>query len=208
MSTPSPLEEFWSGNFGDQYTNRNTGADLVAANTALFSRVFQGIIPPQKILELGANIGLNLVALHHLFPQAELHAVEVNAKACDELRALIPPDHVTEGSILAVDWGGEFDLVLLKTVLIHIAPFNLPSVYRRAVESTSRHLLVCEYYSPTPAEVTYRGHSERLFKRDFCGEILDIHPEMRLVDYGFSYHRDPSFPLDDITWFLLERRGA
>jgi spore coat polysaccharide biosynthesis protein SpsF len=27
-----------------------------------------------------------------------------------------------------------------------------------------------------------------------------------LVDYGFAYHRDPNFPQDDITWFLLEKR--
>jgi spore coat polysaccharide biosynthesis protein SpsF len=26
-----------------------------------------------------------------------------------------------------------------------------------------------------------------------------------LVDYGFAYHRDPAFPQDDITWFLLEK---
>ena len=26
-----------------------------------------------------------------------------------------------------------------------------------------------------------------------------------LVDYGFSYHRDNSFPQDDITWFLLQK---
>ena len=27
-----------------------------------------------------------------------------------------------------------------------------------------------------------------------------------LIDYGFSYHRDPVFPQDDITWFLMERK--
>ena len=28
---------------------------------------------------------------------------------------------------------------------------------------------------------------------------------IELKDYGFSYHRDTSFPQDDITWFLLEK---
>jgi spore coat polysaccharide biosynthesis protein SpsF len=45
-----------------------------------------------------------------------------------------------------------------------------------------------------------------LFKRDFAGEIMERHPQMQLVDYGFSYRRDPNFPQDDITWFLMERR--
>lgn len=151
---------------------------------------------------------MNLVALGRLFPDAKLHAVEINPEACTRLRELLPAEHVTEGSILDVDPGGGFDLVLVKGVLIHLPPDSLPVAYRRAVESTTRHLLICEYYNPTPVEVPYRGERERLFKRDFCGEILDQHPDMRLVDYGFVYRRDPSFPLDDITWFLLEKRVA
>jgi hypothetical protein len=67
--------------------------------------------------------------------------------------------------------------------------------------------LLCEYYNPAPTTVSYRGHNERLFKRDFAGEIMDRHPEMQLVDYGFAYHRDPNFPQDDITWFLMEKVG-
>jgi spore coat polysaccharide biosynthesis protein SpsF len=66
---------------------------------------------------------------------------------------------------------------------------------------------VCEYYNPTPVEVTYRGHEQALFKRDFAGEMLDAFPELTLVDYGFTYHRDPKFPLDDSTWFLMEKQG-
>jgi spore coat polysaccharide biosynthesis protein SpsF len=54
--------------------------------------------------------------------------------------------------------------------------------------------------------IAYRGHSDRLFKRDFAGEIMDRHSQLRLVDYGFAYRRDPNFPQDDITWFLMEKR--
>jgi len=35
---------------------------------------------------------------------------------------------------------------------------------------------------------------------------MDRHPQLQLVDYGFSYRRDPNFPQDDITWFLMEKR--
>lgn len=206
MAELSPQEEFWRGAFGSEYSDRNVGPTLAASNTALFSRALARACAPRTVLELGANIGMNLIALGQLFPHAELHAVEINAKACDRLRVLLPPDRVTEGSILAWDPDVGFDLVLIKGVLIHIAPEDLATAYRRAVASARRYLLICEYYNPTPVEVMYRGESERLFKRDFCGEILDQHPEMQLVDYGFVYRRDPVFPLDDITWFLLERR--
>ena len=52
----------------------------------------------------------------------------------------------------------------------------------------------------------YRGHDARLFKRDFAGEMLDRFSDLRLVDYGFRYHRDPAHPADDLTWFLMEKR--
>jgi pseudaminic acid biosynthesis-associated methylase len=95
--------------------------------------------------------------------------------------------------------------VLISGVLIHIAPSSLPVVYEKLARSTGRYLCVDEYYNPTPVEVPYRGERERLFKRDFAGEILDRFPEFSLAAYGFVYHRDPNFPTDDSTWFLLEK---
>jgi pseudaminic acid biosynthesis-associated methylase len=102
----------------------------------------------------------------------------------------------------------KYDLVLIKGVLIHINPDQLKKVYEKLVASTSRYLMVAEYYNPSPTTVTYRGHNDRLFKRDFAGELLDQFPGLQLVDYGFVYHRDPNFPQDDITWFLLEQKNA
>ena len=28
---------------------------------------------------------------------------------------------------------------------------------------------------------------------------------LKLLDYGFVYHKDLSFPQDDLTWFLLKK---
>lgn len=38
--------------------------------------------------------------------------------------------------------------------------------------------------------------------------MLDMFPDLKLVDYRFIYHRDPVFPRDDSTWFLLEKSGC
>ena len=63
-----------------------------------------------------------------------------------------------------------------------------------------------EYYNPIPIEVQYRNNSNKLFKRDFAGEMLDKFQDLTLVDYGFCYHRDYNFSKDDSTWFLLEKK--
>ena len=55
--------------------------------------------------------------------------------------------------------------------------------------------------------MSYRGHTEKLFKRDFAGEMLDRFNDLKLADYGFVYRRDMLFPQDDINWFLLEKHS-
>ena len=198
-------ESFWAGEFGTEYAARNQGAALLASNLAFFSRALRAAGDPRACMEFGANIGMNLKALKLLYPRQQQFAVEINPAAANELRALLEPARVFEGSILDFVPQQTFDLVLIKGVLIHMNPDRLSQIYDTLHRSTGRYLLVCEYYNPTPVEVPYRGHTGRLFKRDFCGELLDRYSDLRLADYGFAYRRDPSFPQDDITWFLLEK---
>jgi pseudaminic acid biosynthesis-associated methylase len=156
-------------------------------------------------IEFGANIGNNLRALADLLPQAELHSIEINATAAAQIRAWGGAT-VEVASLLDFVATRRWDLSFTKGVLIHLPPQSLPAVYDKLVAASSRYVMVCEYYNPSPVEVTYHGHEHALFKRDFAGEILDAHPELVLVDCGFTYHRDPQHPLDDVTWFLMEKQ--
>lgn len=198
-------EAFWAGDFGTGYIQRNQGEKLLASNLAFFVKALSHAGHIESCIEFGANVGMNLKALKLLFPGIEAHGVEINAEAVRSLAQVIPQSHITHGSILDFDAATQVDLALIKGVLIHINPDALSDVYQKIVKSTKRYLMVAEYYSPVPVAILYRGHTDRLFKRDFAGEILAQHSEMRLVDYGFAYRGDPSFPQDDITWFLLEK---
>lgn len=199
-------EAFWAGDFGAQYIARNEGDELLAANLAFFARALGRAAPVADAIEFGANVGMNLRALARLRPGIALDGIEINPQAADRLAEVLPPERIHRGSILAFQPPRRWDLVLIKGVLIHIAPECLPDVYDRLVAACGRFLLIAEYYNPTPVSVPYRGHADRLFKRDFAGELMDRHPSMRLVDYGFVWRRDPVAPQDDTTWFLLERR--
>jgi spore coat polysaccharide biosynthesis protein SpsF len=200
----TPQEQFWAGQFGDDYTDRNAGARWVASNLALFGRVLAATAGVRSVLELGANRGLNLIALRELLPDARLSAVEINAKAVDALRQFSWLD-VTHSSLLDFRPYETSDFVLVKGVLIHLHPDVLPGVYELLHAASSRYICIVEYYNQSPVTIPYRGHSERLFKRDFAGEVLGKYADLRLRDYGFVYHGDPNFPQDDLTWFLLEK---
>lgn len=205
MQFTTEQEEFWAGEFGDDYIERNQSPRLIASNTAMFARALRNTRDIGSCIEFGANIGLNLRALQTLFPQATQHAVEINRKAADLLSQVIPNEHIFPMSLLDFRSDRTWDLVLVKTVLIHIAQDRLAEAYDILHRSTKKYLLVCEYYNPSPTEVIYRNNRNVLFKRDFCGELLDRFADLRLLDYGFTYHRDPVFPQDDITWFLMEK---
>jgi spore coat polysaccharide biosynthesis protein SpsF len=200
----SSQEAFWAGEFGDDYVTRNRGAQWIANNLSLFVRILSRTERIHSIIEFGANIGLNLQALHLLLPEAQLSAVEINDKAVTELQKL-ERVRIHHQSILDFSINTAHDFVLLKGVLIHLDPDKLPQVYDLMHQSSSHYICIAEYYNPTPVGIPYRGHVDKLYKRDFAGEMLIRFPELRLLDYGFAYHRDPNFPQDDITWFLLEK---
>ncbi len=199
-------EQFWAGPFGNDYADRCQGAALIAADTALFGKALARTQRLKSALELGTNIGNNLVALRYLLPGCALSGVEINDKAHAQAQGLGIAD-IWQGSLFDYVPQQQFDLTLVKGVLIHLAPDLLPTAYAQLYNLSSRYILVAEYYNPAPVEVSYRGNSGKLFKRDFAGEMLDRYSDLQLLDYGFTYHRDPQFPADDVTWFLLEKRA-
>lgn len=205
MNFKTEQEAFWAGDFGTEYIQRNQGDALLASNLNFFAKALRGVRGVKSCIEFGANIGMNLKAMTLLHPGIEAHGIEINAEAAKQLAEVIPLQRVYNSSILDFKPQRLWDLALIKGVLIHINPEVLPQVYDKLVESTGHYLMVAEYYNPAPVAIPYRGHSDRLFKRDFAGEIMERHPELQLVDYGFVYRRDPNFPQDDITWFLMEK---
>jgi pseudaminic acid biosynthesis-associated methylase len=202
----TPQEQLWAGEFGNDYITRNRDGALLDNNRALFEKILSHTQDVTSAIEFGSNIGNNLRALRELLPAAELHSVEINAQAAAEIEAWGGAT-VEVASLMDFEPTRGWDLSFTKGVLIHLPPESLPDVYAKLVAASSRYVMVCEYYNPSPVEVSYRGHEHALFKRDFAGEILDAHPELRLVDYGFTYHRDPQHPLDDSTWFLMEKQA-
>lgn len=204
MTFKTEQERFWAGSFGDEYLKRNQGEAIIASNVALFSQILRAAPGITSIVELGCNIGLNLRALKRMKSSFELSAYEINPNAAAEARAAGVAT-ITEGTILdELSTETPYDLSFTKGVLIHINPEELTKVYDNLYRLSRRYIMVCEYYNPSPVTVNYRGNEDRLFKRDFAGELIERY-KLKLVDYGFVYHRDNYFPQDDVTWFLMEK---
>jgi spore coat polysaccharide biosynthesis protein SpsF len=205
MGYKTEQEEFWAGDFGKEYISRNNSEELLASNLNFFSKALGSAAKPASVIEFGANVGMNLKALRLLYPGIKLHGIEINKTAATELATEIGTENVSNTSIFDYNAATKFEVSLIKGVLIHINPDMLNTVYEKLYQASTKYILVCEYYNPAPVTINYRGHTDRLFKRDFAGELMEKYSDLVLVDYGFAYKRDPSFPQDDITWFLLKK---
>ena len=199
-------ENFWAESFGNEYIDRNQGTQLLASNLNFFTKAFANAGKINSCLEFGANIGMNLKALKLLYPNIDLRGIEINKQASEQLVNLIEPENVYNTSIFDFEVKKKSDISLIKGVLIHINPDMLQLVYQKLYDASSKYILIAEYYNPSPVTIKYRGHEDRLFKRDFAGEFLKKFSDTILIDYGFSYRNDPVFPQDDITWFLIQKK--
>lgn len=207
MGEQNDQEQFWSGDFGDAYIERNRDVSFMLPKyITQWARVLRCMTPPPlSAVELGCNVGLNLMALYTLCPSIDLEAVEINKKASEAAARTGAVVHNL--SLLDFTPARKYELSFTCGVLIHIAPHDLSKAYDVLYQASSRYIFINEYYNPRPVEVPYRGHAGKLFKRDFAGEMLDRYHDLRLRNYGFFYHRDTLSSLDDTTWFVLEKTG-
>ncbi len=196
-------ELFWQGEFGEGYIERNKSDDFLKSKINLWSRMIKSIPNVSSALELGCNIGLNLKALNSLNSKMKLKGIEINEKAANEAEKLKIAE-INQGTIIDSIDGEKYDLTFTVGVLIHINPESLKKVYDNLYNNSSKYILINEYFNPTPISIPYRGHEDKLFKRDFAGELIDSY-DLKLKDYGFAYSRDNHYPQDDMTWFLLEK---
>lgn len=109
MTYQTEQEQFWTNTFGNEYINRNKDIHYISSNIALFAKILTKTKGVQSVIEFGANIGLNLLAIKQLLPKVELSAVEINQKAATELKKLVKGTTVYNQSILDLptNWGGQ-----------------------------------------------------------------------------------------------------
>ena len=211
MSGPSDPLAAWRGDFGDAYTDRVAPtAERIAAAARWWTRILAPLAGamPDSILEVGANVGINLRALATL-TDATLHALEPNAKARAKLvdDGVVPAARAHDGSAGAIPLeDGAVDLAFTSGVLIHVAPADLPAALAEIDRVARRYVLAVEYFAARPETIPYRGRDGLLFKRDFGRAWLAHDPALRIVECGFLWK--PVWGADDVTWWLFEKSGT
>ena len=194
------LERLWAEEFGDAYVERNRASSPVRMP---FWRDILAEFPAQRVLEVGCNVGGNLIPIAQLTRPADVFGVDVNQKALELLRAEMPGVNAVAAVARALPFRDNwFDMTFTMGVLIHQPPDLLPLVMSEVVRCSRRFILCGEYYAETPTEVEYRGQAGALFKRDFGGFYEKLFPDLRLRKKGFL---SQEAGWDDITYWVFEK---
>jgi pseudaminic acid biosynthesis-associated methylase len=190
-STDTAQMQVWKGEFGREYTDRNTfDVDVVDAlyrknygldRTAINREFLAGISKEASFLEVGCNTGNQLLLLQGM-GYTNLSGLELQPYALDIARSRARNISLAQGSALALPHGdASFDVVFTSGVLIHIAPEDLPRVMDEIHRCTRSYIWGLEYYAPDVTEVNYRNHSNLLWKMDYAQRYLERFEDLELV---------------------------
>ena len=76
MEYKTEQEKFWaSEEWGKAYRERNS-YDKIKDNISFFSKVLDRTFCVNSVIEFGSNIGLNILALRNLLPNASYSEIE------------------------------------------------------------------------------------------------------------------------------------
>jgi len=203
LSEADRLEALWSGDFGNDYVERNLRAYNERGDfwTSLLS-----VMKLDNVLEVGCNVGGNLHWLAQLVDPLRVYGVDINAQALREVRETLPDVNAVRSPARSLPFrDGLFDLTFTTTVLIHQPPDALPIVMNEVVR-TSRRLVLCgEYHADELTEVPYRGETGALFKRDWGALYQSLFPELKLLETRFEADPGDGGGWDDVTFWLFEK---
>ncbi|HEY0482208.1 MAG TPA: pseudaminic acid biosynthesis-associated methylase [Kofleriaceae bacterium] len=201
MQTDTPQLALWRSEFGRAYTDRNDHDRPERVDA--WRRLLAGLAP-RRVLEVGCNVGWNLVYLDRLgIP--ELYGVEPQADAVVRARARRPELGVLLGTAFDLPFRDRFfDLVFTSGVLIHIAPESLGTALDEIYRVSRRWIAAIEYDDPVEQEVAYRGCAGALWKRDHRASWRARHPDLRLVR---RLELSPELGYDHCTAHLFEKTG-
>lgn len=215
MSEPTPQTKTWTGDFGRLYTDRNPQNSQAlnelymemygVKRTELNEQFVGGMDRTMRILEVGSNVGSQLMMLQELGFE-NLYGVELQWYAVEQSRKQTKGLNLIQGSAFELPFrDGFFDLVFTSGVLIHISPSDVPKAMGEIYRCSRRWIWGFEYYADTWTEIPYRGHTSLMWKGDYAGCYMKHHPDLSMVmkrDVEYAKERN----VDQM--FLLEKSAS
>ncbi len=213
MTDKTKQAQNWASDFGKQYTDRNAQSleemeqlfvqNFGVSRTEMNARFLEGLSRDISILEVGCNIGNQLLCLQKL-GFSNLTGLEVQPYAAAKAKQRCPGIEIIEGSAQDLDSDARYDLVFTSGVLIHIAPEDLAQVMANIHSCSRRYIWGYEYWAENLQEVAYRDHRQMMWKGDYAALYLENFSDLSLVKQEkYKYLANQNMD----AMFLLKKTG-
>jgi pseudaminic acid biosynthesis-associated methylase len=207
--------KFWESEFGKEYTDRNTFtaddwnkwySDNFGITKDDLNKKFLADIPKDaKILEVGCNVGQQLLALQRL-GFTNLYGIELQSYAVEKAKEQTKDINIIKGSGFDTPFKDNyFDLVFTNGVLIHIHPNDLPTIMKEMVRVSKKYIWGFEYYSEQPKQINYRGHDGFMWKMDYGNKFIEINPSLKTVKKEILPYKSEQHKGNADCMFLLSK---
>ena len=215
-SATTPQLEAWTGDFGRVFTDRNSlspaemderyAREYGVSRTTMNREFLDGLPRDIRILEVGANIGNQLVYLQSQ-GFTDLWGIEAADYGLGLARQRTTGINLVKASAFDMPFKDKwFDLVFTSVVLIHINPEDQLRAMAEIHRCARRYIWGFEYYADVLTDVPYRGKADLCWKRDFARLYMDEFPDLTLVKqklYKYTYDDN-----EDAMFLLEKARGA
>ena len=184
-------EKNWQSKFGADYINRNPlklkemdnlyFKNYGITRTKLNKEFLKNINSSGKILEVGSNIGVQLLFLQKMGFK-NLYGIDINEKAVELSKLITKKINIIRGSVLDIPFKDNyFDLVFTSGVLIHVSPLNIKKAMEEIYRVAKKHIWGLEYYADKYTEIPYRGKKNILWKANFSEIYLKNFKDLKLI---------------------------
>lgn len=197
-------EEVWKTNFGEDYNLRNNFdnkalddvyvSDIGISRTDMNEKFIGQLDREIKILEVGCNIGMQLVNLSEMGFK-NLSGIELQPHAVEFAKQKTQGMNIIQGTAYDIPFKDEyFDLVFTSRVLIHMNPDEIDKAIKEIVRCSKEYIYGNEYYAEELTEIkNYHGQNNIAWKRNFPQLYLDLFPDLKLLKeekYKYTFNDD------------------
>jgi len=212
MSKFTDQMQQWSSRFGKEYTDRNPltpeamndlykkrfGLSRTELNIDFLGDVDRSV----KILEVGANVGTQLLCLQSI-GFLNLYGIELQSYAVEFSKENTKGINLIQGSAFDIPFKDAFfDIVFTSGVLIHISPSDIDLALQEIYRCTRNYIWGFEYYADKYEEITYRGETNLLWKTNFSKLYMEKFGDLKLVmEKKYKYNDSENYD----SMFLLAK---
>ena len=213
MGRTSKQMQEWAAQFGKEYSDRNAFTleeieslyrkQYGVTRTEMNSRFIKDFDEDMKILEVGSNIGNQLLCLQKIGFR-NLYGIELQSYAIELSKNRTRDINIIQGSAFDIPFrDNNFELVFSSGLLIHISPDDISAVLDEIYRCTKQYIWCFEYYSAEYTRVKYRGYDDLLWKANFSKLFLDRFNSLELIREDFFKYTDN----DNVdVMFLLQKK--